>query len=272
MTKKAKILCIIIPICLLIICATSTLFVLNNSKRKVENEVKNQINNILTNIESEINAFNSSHFSTLIAATTIPEIKSPELSLKEKCEIFYGIKSKDPSILGINILDLRGNSYLIEGFYENFSERPYFTEALKGKETIFGPIKNKVSYIPTIFYGAPFYNDDGDITNTVFLAAKADFLSEICAKHTENTNYHAIIMRRSTGLVIADKNPDYILKENIYDKAAETGIIELHDVMENIFEGKTSVDFLRGADKSRLVLAYAPIEQTDWAILVESRY
>ena len=184
----------------------------------------------------------------------------------------FGVKNADPNLVGLNITDLKGNSYLVEGPMYNFSERAYFKNALNGKETVFGPINNKVTNIPTIFYGAPLYDDDGNLINTFFLAAHGETLSKICEQNRIGVDGKAVIIRRTTGLVIADIDEDAILKNNAYDDAADSGVKELQRITTDIAAGESGFAFIKLPDGSTVVNGYAPINGTDWSIIVRANY
>lgn len=272
MTKKERAFICLFSIIFIILCALFLFIIVNNQQKQKKHEIEEELNMVMKNIQEEITSYNYSNFSILHLASTTPRVKSAELSIKEKAEILDGMKGTDSNILELTITDLQGNAYLMPDDYSNFAERPYFKEALKGNELIYGPIIHKIFNIPSIFYSAPVYNEDDEITNTIFLASKSNFLSEVCEKYTADLNCHAIIMKRLTGLVIGDNNQNSVMVTNIYDQAAETGIKKLHDVMENIVAGKSKVEYVKAPGGKTLVFAYNQIENTDWIILVEDSY
>ncbi|MBQ5999068.1 MAG: cache domain-containing protein [Treponema sp.] len=240
------------------------------SKQIVMDMTKNHVENLLKGICNEVDAYNYSNFATIHIAATIPVIKDPDVSIKTKAEQLFGVKNADPNLVGLNITDLKGNSYLVEGPMYNFSERAYFKNALQGKETVFGPIINKVSKVPTIFYGAPHYDAEGNLINTFFLAAHGEILSKICERSVAGTESQASIVRRSTGLVIASVDPDKVLNANIFDDSADSEIKDFQKMTACIGAGESGFSFIKMPDGKLWASCYAPIEGTDWSVIVRS--
>ncbi len=242
------------------------------SAQTLNSAIKEQVGSLIKSIQNEVNAYNYSNFATIRIASTLPIIKDPNVSIKEKAEQLFGVKDADSNLIGLNITDLQGNSYLVEGPMYNFSERAYFKNAIQGKETIFGPIFNKVTNLPTIFYGAPLYDDEGTLINTFFLAAHGKTLTEICSHNVIGTDATTIIIRRSTGLVIADINSENILNANIFDDAADSGSKDLQDITTNIALGQSGFSIIKMPNTEKQVVGYAPIENTDWSVIVMANY
>ena len=258
--------------CVLIACAGLFIITERSSKKTLNTMIEEEVDNLIKSIQNSVEAYNYSNFATIHIAATIPIIRDPNVSIKEKAEQLFGVKNADPNLVGLNITDLKGNSYLVEGPMYNFSERAYFKNALNGKETVFGPINNKVTNIPTIFYGAPLYDDDGNLINTFFLAAHGETLSKICEQNRIGVDGKAVIIRRTTGLVIADIDEDAILKNNAYDDAADSGVKELQRITTDIAAGESGFAFIKLPDGSTVVNGYAPINGTDWSIIVRANY
>ncbi|WP_407426735.1 cache domain-containing protein [Treponema sp.] len=270
MSKKGKLFTAFTILITFFSCAGLILIVNRTFKKNLNTMIENQILNSIHTVQNEVEAYNYSNFATIHIAATLPAIRNPDISLKEKGEQLFGVKNADPNLVGLNITDLKGNSYLVEGPMYNFSERAYFKNALLGKETVFGPIYNKVSNVPTIFYGAPLYDDEGNIINTFFLAAHGETLSKICIQNKIGNDSKAVLIRRSTGLIIADVDNEAVLKNNVFDDAAESGIKELQDLTDKIAAGEEGVSFVKVPDGSVIINGYAPISGTDWSVLVRA--
>ena len=272
MSKNKKISIMLSVLFTGITCAFFFIMASRAAKEVLNSMIESQIENLATNVQNFVEAYNYSNFATIHIAATIPIIKDPAVSIKEKAEQLFGVKDADSNLVGLNITDLKGNSYLVEGPMYNFSERAYFKNALQGKETVFGPINNKVTNIPTIFYGAPLYDIEGNLINTFFLAAHGETLSKICEQNKIGADGHAVIIRRSTGLVIADIDSQTVLKKNIYDDAADSGVKALQEISAKVASGEKGFDFVELPDGEILVSAYAPIKGTDWSVIVKANY
>lgn len=272
MQGKGKSFGIIMIALTFVTCAGFFLIAERTSKAAVDSMIEQQVMGLLAGIKTEVEDYNYSNFSTIHIAESLPVIKDPSVPIKKKAELLFGVKDADPRIIGLNITDLQGNSYLVEGPLYNFSERTYFKEALKGKEIVFGPIYNKVSNLLTVFYSSPLYDENGNIVNTLFLAAHGEVLSKICSRNKIGKDGEIIIVRRSTGIVIADSNEENVLKKNIFDEVAETGIKDLADLTGNIMAGESLFTFVDTPYGVRFANGFVPIDGTDWSVVVRVNY
>ena len=227
---------------------------------------------ITADLQRAVENFNRVSFSKIHFVSALPIIKDPDVDLKTKAEQLFGLKDADTSLIGMNITDLKGNSYLVEGGLYNFSERPYFKNALLGKESLYGPIVNKVTNTPAIFYGSPNYDDEGKIINTFFLAVHGEALSYFCKNIISSFESDMMVIRRSTGLVIADVDLEKVLSLNYYDYVAGLGLPEFRDITEHIALGKTGIEIVDSKDKSKMIVSYAPIADSDWSVIVIRPY
>mgnify|MGYP002854914937 CR=1 FL=1 len=253
-------------------CAGFLFLAPQNSRKVIDGMIQKRVEDVVTNVQHSVEAYNYSNFATIHIAASMPYIKDPKIPIKQKSEQLFGVKEADPNLIGLNITDLQGNSYLVEGPLYNFSERAYFKNALKGKETIFGPIYNKVTNIPTIFYGSPLYDENENLSNTFFLAARGENLSKFCNQNVIGNGGKTMIIRRSTGIVIADIESENVLKKNLYDDAAEMGIEELHDITTSIANGEKAVKIVTPKNYSGFVIGYTPISGTDWSVVAYTNY
>ena len=235
-------------------------------------DVEEQVQHTLQDIQHDVDNFNETNFTLIHMMASLPYIKDPTVSLKDKDDQLYYIRNGNPTIIGLNITDLQGNSWTDHSLH-NFSERQYFKNALQGKETIFGPIVNKVSNVATIFYGAPHYDAEGNLINTFFLASHGDNLTKICEQHKEiQGRLYPAIVRRSTGLVIATADPNDELQSNIFDDTADIGLKELSDMTQQIADGKTGVLKIVMPDGTVSINGFAPIADTDWSVILKADY
>lgn len=106
----------------------------------------------------------------------------------------------------------------------------------------------------------------------MFLAAHGEVLSKICSRNKIGKDGEIIIVRRSTGIVIADSNEENVLKKNIFDEVAETGIKDLADLTGNIMAGESLFTFVDTPYGVRFANGFVPIDGTDWSVVVRVNY
>ena len=134
MSKNGKTTIITTVSLTFIACAVIFFIAERITKKTVRGTIEKQVSSLVLSAKNAVIAYNDSNFSTIHIAASLPIIRDPNVPIKQKAEQLFGVREADPSLIGLNITDLQGNSYLVEGPLYNFSERAYFKNALQGKE------------------------------------------------------------------------------------------------------------------------------------------
>jgi methyl-accepting chemotaxis protein len=252
--------------------STAGFFLTSNtySRKAVEVTVLDEMENIAQAVAHGVEAINSEQFSTLRTLSTLGFMQDPGTGLMAKQRQLDGIKFSGafPDLIGINITDTKGDCYVVEGGLVNFAERDYCKAGLAGKEYIQTPMINKVTGALTMFYVVPVFDRDHNVINVVFSAAKGDIVSQACGEYKIGDTGTAIVIDRSSGLVIGDANLENVLKfQSVFEKyAADQGAEDLLPVLDRLKSGESgSAEYsLDGID---YIAGFCPIEGTNWSVL-----
>ena len=196
-------------------------------------------------------------------------LSAPDVSVAEKEEIVDQWVSKYGMVRG-NLLDVNGNS-LFDG--NNYADRDYVQEALKGNTYISTPTISKVTGELSIMVAAPLWQDgevDGTIAGVVYVVPPETFLNDIMASIQVSENSGAYMISRD-GTTIADTTLDTVAVENIEAQAqTDSSLKKLADIHADMRAGNSGFGqyTINGISK---YIGYAPVSGTDnWSIAVTS--
>lgn len=170
-----------------------------------------------------------------------------------------------------NVLDVNGIS-LFDG--NDYSDRSYFQESIKGNSAVSEPLISKVTGELTIIISAPLWQNgdpNSTIAGVVYYVPKETFLNDIVTSIQVSENGTAYILDKD-GNTIAHKNMDNVRnKENtISDSATDSRLAQLATMEKRMTIGEAGFGRYEygGVDK---FLAYAPIGGTNgWSIGVNA--
>ena len=134
-TKLQYKIAVPIAVVIFVINVTSFFIVRNMSKRSIEQQLEEQVDSATDSIKILIEEKNKSEFISLDIMATIPAIRDPDVSLREKTDIIDGIVTNcSAAYYDMGIIGLDGKSIKYHSNEtRDFSDKIFFKEALKGK-------------------------------------------------------------------------------------------------------------------------------------------
>lgn len=180
-------------------------------------------------------------------------------------------RSASHGFVGGNILDANGIS-IFSG--QDFSDRVYAQEALKGNTYISEPLVSKVTGELSVMVAAPLWEGgipDTKVVGVVYFKPPETFLNDIVATIKVSDNSEAYILN-AQGTIIAHEQIDKVKNQEnlIEDGKADADLADLAAIAQEMIEGKkgfAKYDY-EGVNK---YLGYAPIPGTDgWSIGVNA--
>lgn len=161
---------------------------------------------------------------------------------------------------GISIFD--GNDY---------SDREYVQQAMKGTVYVSEPLISKVTGDLSIMVAAPLYANgsrSSEIVGVVYFVPQETFLNDIVSSIKVSKSSKAYMINKS-GDTIADTTLDTITTQNIEREAqSDSSLRELAEIHANMRQGKSGFGSFHNSEGPRYA-AYAPVEGTDgWSVAV----
>jgi len=199
----------------------------------------------------------------------IPQLSDPDINTEELSALLDQ-RVEMHGFTRANIIDTNFHS-IFNG--QDFSDRDYLQEAMKGNVTVSEPLISKVTGKLSIIVAAPIWQGgipNTKVTGVVYFVPPETFLNDIVSTIHISENSGAYMINKN-GDTIADTTMDTIMTQNIENEAKTdkslTDLAKIHSLMrkgESGF-GSYSID---GVSK---FLAYAPVGGTDgWSIAVSS--
>lgn len=201
----------------------------------------------------------------------MPDLSDPTVSDDELNKIIKQTISQH-NLQNCNIIRSNGDS--LDG--NNYADRPYFQNAMKGEITVTEPTVSRLTGEIMVIIAAPIWQDGvagGTVVGCVILTPDPEFLNDIVREIKISENCAAYIIDKD-GDTIADvdsevvKNGENIEKLAAEDKTGQAGYKTLAKCHEEMRAGKSGFGSysLNGVNK---YIAYTPIKGTNgWSLAV----
>ncbi|MDE6764152.1 MAG: methyl-accepting chemotaxis protein [Oscillospiraceae bacterium] len=201
----------------------------------------------------------------------LSDLSDPNVSDEEKLAVLqnhtdrYGLQR-------CNLVDINGNG--IDG--NNYTDRAYFQNALKGLTYTSSPLISKVTGKITVIVAAPLWKDgiaNSESIGCVYIVPDEEFLNDIVRGINISENGSAYMIDK-TGATIASVDSSTVLKsENISKLAEESssaaeGYADMASIHKSMLSGNSGFDSYTLNGEKRFT-AYSPISGTDgWALAI----
>lgn len=223
-----------------------------------------------TSVASERVEWEISYLKTLVTDLGCEvKLSDDSLSDDEKMDIINNRVSANGLVRG-NYIHLDGNAY--NG--NNYSDRTYFKEALKGKTTVSEPLISKTTGELSIIVAAPVWKDGiagSKVTAVIYIVPTETFLNDIVKSLAMSKNTEAYMLD-ATGNIIAHKDISYVENQKNIITEAKTNSSQkkLASIHEKMIAGKSGyTSYYSGL--SNKIVSYAPIANTNgWSVAISA--
>lgn len=195
--------------------------------------------------------------------TQFPAVKN--LEWDQARALMADLLERRPEYGGILLADRYGQAVTVEGLSIDISSRDYFIEALATGRTAYSqPMVTQGTNVATIMLAAPVWGERGtEAVGVVAFSVTLDFLQQLVeAMSLDGHGYGWLI--NNAGVVVGHPDASYIGSGEITAQIAA-----LQPIVQQMLAGKPGVDTYR-LDKTRKLIAFAPVEQNGWSIAVEA--
>lgn len=199
---------------------------------------------------------------------SMKELSDPDVTLSEKKKLLQQ-EVDSTGMTRYNLLDKRGRS-LTDG--ENYSDRTYFKESIKGNTYVSEPLVSSVTGELTIIVSAPVWKDGavgGQVEGVVYFVPQETFLNDIVTS-LQISKGGSAYMLDAEGNTIAHKNIEAVRdKENtIADAKSDSSLKKLAAIETKMIAGASGfAEYTYGGVKK--FSAYAAVPDTNgWSIAI----
>ena len=132
------------------------------------------------------------------------ELKSKELSVKEKALYLADQVNKFSGANYFVLADTKGNGYTSEGNKCSISERRYFQDAIVGKQAVDGPIIAKTTGKICLYFAVPITDKNGETLGILAINTDTQFFNDFCTKLQLVKGGDSFIIDKNDGLILAN--------------------------------------------------------------------
>lgn len=221
-----------------------------------------------TSVASERVEWEISYLKTLVTDLGCEvKLSDDSLSDDEKMDIINNRVSANGLVRG-NYIHLDGNAY--NG--NNYSDRTYFKEALKGNTTVSEPLISKTTGELSIIVAAPVWENGisgSKVTGVIYVVPTETFLNDIVASLEMSKNTEAYMLD-ATGNIIAHEDISYVENQKNIITEAKSSQKKLASIHQKMIEGKSGyTTYFSGLQNK--IIAYAPIANTNgWSVAISA--
>lgn len=256
---SSSVLLVVIPVISLGILAIMALY--GVTTRLVESDMQEIVTVAVERAQWELQAY-----SNISVDAGMSDVLGDESASVETIKTYLQSKADYYNLERGNFINLKGEG--IDG--NNYTDREYFQQALKGKPSISEPVVSKVTGKLTIIVAAPVYKDGivgNNVIGCVYFVPHEEFLNDIvrAVKCSENSSSYIIDSGGNT--IAADDAERVKAGENLEEVAKTTsgmaGIADVHSRMRN---GESDFVYLKNS-QNKGYMVFAPIADSDgWSL------
>ncbi|MCQ2576431.1 MAG: methyl-accepting chemotaxis protein [Treponema sp.] len=225
-------------------------------------------NNLLTEVQAtalKIQNINNNEFKMLESFAKLPDIKDPEVDLKEKWESLGTISQGDSSYIGMAFYDEKGIGWTTTGKYQDLHERDYLKKSTKGVNAIMDPAYSPVNGKISTFYAVPVFAEDKKQIGVAVAVKDSMSLCE-SVKEMKFNDLCPVVISMGTGNIVASENLDDLRNAENISKIKDEGF---QAIVANARAGKSSVETYKDVvTGKRQMVAYTPVGgDCDWVVI-----
>lgn len=143
----------------------------------------------------------------------------------------------------LGVASTNGMITLNDGTKADIRDRPYFSNAMKGKIDISDVYMHRILNIPVMTIAVPIKDFSGSIKGLVLAVLKASWLSSITKEMGYGENGYAYIID-STGTLIAHDNEEFVNERRNFLEEGKTDLqyAELSAMFQKMVKGESGFD------------------------------
>ncbi len=256
--RIARLIIIVVTVAIVLVGGVSIYFSYVNTNKMLKQTITETANLGAERVNEELNKYKA----IAMEVGSIARLANPETSLEDKQAIIDQRVSTHGFQRG-NILDATGIS-IFTG--DDFSDREYFNECIKGNAFISTPLISKVTGELTVVVAAPLWKSGlpgTEVVGVVYFIPKETFLNDIMSEIKISNNSSAFMIDKS-GKTIACTDMERIKNnENISELAKEDKQLASRAALqEKMAAGESGFGTYKSGNTSCL-LAYAPVNDSN---------
>ena len=251
---------------LLIVGGVSIYMSYSSSVSQLEDSMKTTATITASRIEKELEAYQN----VAISFGARSDIAGNTLTAEEKATLMNQWAQKY-NMTRSNILDANGIG-LLDG--NDYSDRDYYTECMKGNSYISTPVVSKVTGELTIIVAAPLWENgvvDSNVIGVVYFVPRETFLNDIVSSIHISENGSAYMLDKN-GNTIAHEDIQMVRNQDntIADSKNDPSLKDLAAYESKMIAGESGSGTYEYNGETKYI-AYSPVANTDgWSVAINA--
>ena len=235
--------------------------------RDVEERLTDKADDIATLVESIIDV----DFEYLRGVARIPDLNDDSLSYPQKSARLQQELSADNDGAFLNICDLNGNTYYMDGRVVSVADRHWYKTALEGNYFISEPYLSPDTGKIHVVFSLPIYNTDGEISGVMCAALQGLILSEDIKDLVIGKTGYCYMMSKD-GTIIAHRDDKLVSGFVNYQKLAEKNseFASIAAFQKKALEEKEPGTGYYTLNGEKNIAAYAKMTSSGWTIVIRA--
>lgn len=231
--------------------------------------VHNYFASMTNDLANRIASTNEKELNTLHILANMNAFRDETISLADKQKLLLDVAPRmKNNYENIAFYNKDGDAITADGRTINFAARPYFSEAIAGKDYISDPTFSTVTNSVLQHYSVPVYNDNGTPIGAIVLVVNGNALYNTIKDIDLGDGMKPVIFNIKTRATISSGDDDLQNQSAEIDTSTSLGAFE-----NRLFTGETDQEeFWDAATNKRLIAAYQPIPGTSWSVFAAAPY
>lgn len=219
---------------------------------------------------SDIMAINDQEFKMLESLANLSTIKDPSVDMHIKWELVNSATGKQSRYYGLGFFNEYGIGYATTGKWSDLHTREYLRISMAGQKALQDPDFSKVNGHLCTYYAVPVKTDSGVQIAEISAVVDATDLCKTVSELYVGKSSHPFIISRKTGKYVAHSQQDFVINSVNIEENASQGFMP---IIKHIMDGDSATEtFYDEIQKQKFSVSYAPIGNTDWAVVCMAPY
>lgn len=241
------------------------------SQKALKEKVEIQLTEKAKDTSEIINGRIAAMFQFFNGVVRMPELSDPNFPYEQKFKILKREVSFNKEINDMDLIDMQGNLFLLDGKIISFAKEEWFKAASKGKNFLTEPVTSKHDRKLSIIFSTPIYDSHHQVVGVLVSNVLAEWLnaliSDIVVGETGGCSIQGL-----TGTTIAFK--DFELVKNQFNAIEAAKTDQKYQsfslfLKEAIDSPEIKTGFYK-IDKEKYIASFAKVQSTGWNVMVSA--
>lgn len=241
------------------------------SAKALKKSVNNQLAAITDDLSNQIEGINENKFTALKAIASLELLGKEDVPLSQKHRLLAPILANlDSRYRDVAFYDKNGDSLLEDGRFINFSNRPYFQQAISGNNFFSDPKFSPVTNSVLQHYSVPVYDGNKNVTGVLVLVVNGNAIYDTIKNIDLGEGTKPCVISRQTGNIVASANSEKYFNSETAENAKD---VYPQELLDQVLKGsKGAFQYFDKTQNKKMIASFAPVPDSQWSVLAVAPY